>query len=532
MHRDLTTIAQTLVKEFAKEEQKGDSEVVSVNPIVADLATWYEKLRNAMEYQDEEVVIRSAVERILKRRLIFGGSGKTVAEPLARELLWAKYLGDTSMPEEKVDEVAERIDLYIQLEKEIVTKHKTGELRKFLSSDGKDQIHEWLTQVLSADLTMILKPTPQEELIAKFMFHILRKKIVIKDETEEEKDVQTFIAVRRAFLKDDKAFLRYNLFVQYFGSLDKKNIGKISDEFLTGYKVIEKNWSDPLKDRIFSYVKKQTPPFLILKQVLFKYKENLNRLFEIEDEFDKAVSQTCTVHYISISEKVQRALFRSIVFLFITKVLIAIVVEGSYERLVYGQIALLPMMVNIFVPPLMMASSIFFIKTPGKENSQQILRYIKSYLTDPEVGVIKIKRFDKKSGSIGVLYAIFLTVWLLSTGVIILGVVTLLTKLHMNIVSQGIFLFFMVTASFLAYRINQTAQMYKVYEERGDIRGALFDFIFMPFIYLGRRFTEGVSKINVLIVVFDFLIEMPLKSIFNFIEEWFVFLRHQKEKLD
>jgi hypothetical protein len=51
---------------------------------VAELATWYEKLRTAMEYRVDEVLLRAAIERILKRRLILGGNGQSISAPLIR----------------------------------------------------------------------------------------------------------------------------------------------------------------------------------------------------------------------------------------------------------------------------------------------------------------------------------------------------------------------------------------------------------------------------------------------------------------
>ena len=41
--------------------------------------------------------------------------------------------------------------------------------------------------------------------------------LVVADDTEEMRDTQVFIAIRKAYTKDDLAFLRYNLFIQFFG---------------------------------------------------------------------------------------------------------------------------------------------------------------------------------------------------------------------------------------------------------------------------------------------------------------------------
>src|SRR3990167_1945343 len=88
----LSKLANLLVTSFEREEIKNQTKNgINVNRFVSEIATWYEKLRNAMDYREEEVVRRAAIERILKRRLFFGGSGEKTAAPLMRELLWARY---------------------------------------------------------------------------------------------------------------------------------------------------------------------------------------------------------------------------------------------------------------------------------------------------------------------------------------------------------------------------------------------------------------------------------------------------------
>ena len=95
--RPLTPLAQLLVDSFEHHDAPGHGRKISVNPVVAKVASWYEKLRNAMEYREEEVMLRAATERILRRLLLLGGNAKTTAEPLVRELIWARYLENNSV---------------------------------------------------------------------------------------------------------------------------------------------------------------------------------------------------------------------------------------------------------------------------------------------------------------------------------------------------------------------------------------------------------------------------------------------------
>src|SRR3989338_6959957 len=108
-----TKLSQLLIAAYDKDHFQSQDKTISVNPVVADLASWYEKFRTAMDYRDDEVILRSTIERILKRRLILGGRGEKIAAPLIRELVWARYFPDSSIPESIVAKVAHTIDLYL-----------------------------------------------------------------------------------------------------------------------------------------------------------------------------------------------------------------------------------------------------------------------------------------------------------------------------------------------------------------------------------------------------------------------------------
>ena len=60
--------------------------------------------------------------------------------------------------------------------------------------------------------------------MSSFMYYVMRDEVKISDDTDEVRDVQTFLAVRRAYTKDDIAFLRFALFEQIFGPLNSHTV--------------------------------------------------------------------------------------------------------------------------------------------------------------------------------------------------------------------------------------------------------------------------------------------------------------------
>ena len=359
----------------------------------------------------------------------------------------------------------------------------------------------------------------------------MRKSIVIKDDSEENRDIQVFIAVRRAFAKDDIAFLRFHLFEQYFGKLKKENIHAVASNFAKGYEELENQMNYPLKERIVSYVKKQLPPFLIFAEVLRKERGGIRVLIDNVTEFQNSIFATATARYKTISSKVRTAIVRSVIFILLTKFLFAFSIEAAYDNIVVGHIEWKALIINIVAPPLLMVIASLFIRTPDNNNTKRIYDKIMSilFVNEPELDrplILNLKP-DKRNP---VLNFIFIILWwaafIVSFGLII----KILNGFHFSLASQAVFVFFVAIISFLTYRISQTAGSYTI-PARQNFLSPIMDFFFMPVIKVGRRFTEGLSQINIFIYIFDYLIETPFKEIFGFLEKWFFFLQTKREEM-
>lgn len=518
----LSSLSDVLIKSFEEKENPHLEERMKVSPLISKFASWYEKIRTAMDYREEEVILRAAIERILKRRLLLKGKGKTIAEPLTRELVWARYILDYNLSEPIIKQVEDTIDNHLQLKEALLEKRELKE----------GTINEWINELISSELEYILNPQKEKEVMANFMFQVLKNNIVIVDDTEQTKDVQAFIAVRKSFAKDDQAFLRYHLFQQYFGKLTHDNIKEVASSFKKGFEEIQNQLNYPRKDRIFNFSKNKSPIFFILEDMLRSYKGNIRELIKNPEEFKKVVFQACQARYNSISSKVKRAIARSVFFILLTKAFFGFAIEGTVENLLYGQIMWDSIILNIAIPPILMIIIAFFIRTPGKDNSQRIFSYIQVLLYEqtPKLNEpLKIRKNPENKNSFTNI--IFTFLWFIAFIVAFGLIVFVLTKLNFRWISQGIFIFFLSIVSFLAYRIYLMSRTYTV-EGKPGIFAPLFDFLFMPIIKVGRHFTEGISQINIILFILDFIIETPFKGISAFFEQWFFFLHAKREEME
>lgn len=515
-------LSSHLISVFEMHEKELNDEKITVNDLVSKVAYFYEKFRTAMDYGTEETILRRAIERILKRMLFLKQNPKSASENLIRELIWAGYFPNATVSQSLIDHVSSTITLHLELKEKILE-------RRILKNEDID---EFILDILSCEISSILILNKEKEAVVNFTFQILKDYVEIQDDTEQTKDIQVFIAVRKSFAKDDSEFLKYALFTQIFGKLRRENMDKVLSSFENGYKEIKYQLNYPLKDKILGYIKKKIPPFLILYDILSEEKGHIRTLAPNEEAFREKVFITCSKKYKTIGRKVKTAIIRSFIFILFTKAVIALAVEGTFESVFLGEIQWSSMILNTILPPSIMVIVGLGIRPPNEQNSEVIYRDIQRLLFEEKPDIaIPIALRAKPDNAHNLKDFIFSILWIFSI-FLMLGIIWLiLGKLNFNGLSKAIFIFFIAIISFLSYRIYQMADSYRVVK-KSNLFAPLFDFFFVPVIRVGQRLTEGVAQINFILIAIDFIIEAPFKTLIGFFEQWFLFVANKREELE
>ena len=161
----LNNFSESLVYIFEKAKNKPIESANIVNPLVSELASWYEKFRNSIEYRDEEVILRASIERILKRRLALGGNGTTTAKPLLKELVWARYFPESMYTEETIEGIEKIIDFYLKLKTNVVS----------IKVMKEHEMRDLMFQLMSSEIEEKLHPNAVEEAVGNYIFYVLQK---------------------------------------------------------------------------------------------------------------------------------------------------------------------------------------------------------------------------------------------------------------------------------------------------------------------------------------------------------------------
>ena len=101
-------VAKVEAAEEAEKASPVGEQMLEVNRIIAKAATFYEKVRYLIDYREEHTIRRSAIERILKRR-VFLEQQTHAGTILLQEMVDGQYLEK----EQATEELAREIDTVV-----------------------------------------------------------------------------------------------------------------------------------------------------------------------------------------------------------------------------------------------------------------------------------------------------------------------------------------------------------------------------------------------------------------------------------
>jgi len=502
-------------------------EVVEVTKAASLAASVYEKVRNVVELRDEHVLRRGAIERILIRRLGENGDSKRISEFVVREILWAGYLGKEGVPTSKVDKVSQILDKYLYLIRRV---------KKSFAGEEKKKLVSWLIGVCSAEVDRILVSFEKKDAIVGLMYQLVYNQVDLADEkSTQRRDVQVYLAIQRALYKSDEQFLSFlllKLFYPEWINGDKQVWERFFERILKIYDEVEQEVNYPLADRLTKYIKKMVASFLILDEVLRGNRGKNKEIFENEEKVEEEVRKVCKKKYAQLGVRLRRAVTRSIIYIFLTKMLFGFLLEYPYDKYILKEVHLVALGINALLPPSLMFFIGTTIKVPGKDNTDRIVDRIKSisYRGELFADVAKKAEFRlKKRVKRPLLTSLFVLIYILAFVVSFGLIYWVLAGLSFSIVSMAIFFFFLTAVVFFGYRVRLIAREY-VLIEKENIFAPIVDFFFVPFLKVGSWLSDAIAKINIFSYILDFIIEAQFKTIVEVVDEWIRFMKEKREE--
>lgn len=512
-------------------KQPVDGEVIQADEVASKVSAIYEKIKGVVDWREEHLLRKRAIERTLKRLIVFGEYGQPGAvEDMIHELIRGGYFANNTIEKTKIAAVQMIMDKYIYILNNVVHPQKQDEV----------YFQSWLLKIASYEIEQKLAPAAREETLMKFMTGEMIKVIKLREEgtvgkmSEEEKNVQIYIATQRALFKIDKSTITYYLLTRKFPDwsnlqMSSPELDEMTKNIYTIKNDLDRELNHPLATKFLRVCEKYDTPFLILSDIVASDPSLAEHRLANPQTLEGLISQFYNIRLNNLKGVMWRAALYSTISIFITKVLLALITEIPFDIFVTEQFHYSVLAINLMFPPLLMFLLVITARLPGAENLQRVTEEVKKIVYDgSERKAREIKVVSPKNKIIQFFVVLlYILTYVLTFGMVIYA----LRLLHFSIFSTGIFLIFLSTISFLGIKIRERGRELNVDRDEETIWQTVAIFFFFPVVRAGKWLVDRWSGLEITLLI-TILVDMPFLVFIAFIEQWTHFLRERREEIN
>ncbi len=537
------------VKKNSPKKEVEDSSKIVVSAMVSKLSFVYEKIRNAVDYDDDHLLRKNAIKRIFKRQLLIEGlivknfKSQELAIHLLTELIQAGYLENNSVAETKVLEIASILEKYIKLkydcfrnENLLFSFYGKRKRNKRRTSKAQKKLLNWILALAAAEIEENLDKDDVKREVVSDMYEILKSNISLPKDLPHNKDLdlQIYLAIARNYLNFDEDLLNFIVFKYYnknWSKIDTKGISEVAEKIDVLHSVALTQLNHPLGKQLDKIAKSYSLYFSILQEVIGDnpikvYDQALNN----HKSFVNLIKETCEKRFKKIKNRLWRAGFRSIVYIFLTKSIFVFLIEIPAVKWFGEDLNLFSLAINVSFPAFLLFIMIIFTWAPAKENTKKIIAGVEEivYSEKRRRNAIVLRKPPKRKF---IMDFVFNFLYLVGFSVTIYFIIKFLDFVQFNWVSITIFLFFLMFVSFFSFRIKRDIKKFIIIEPKENIFTFLFDFFYTPIVAVGKFLSNNASRVNIFVFVLDFIIEAPFKVLVEIFDDWIKYMKERKDDL-
>ena len=497
----------TLVKTKAR------AETVNVVGAGGALTAAYEQLRNAAENTEEHLLVQNAIRRFFKQLFITRDESvlRDGGNELAVELTLAGYVPNDSLTGAQVSEITRLINLYYQAYEQLYSERKIA----------VDQASHWILDVLAVEVESVINDHYKDTVFVEFAYAQLSNSIdesSLRGKKIDDFAAALYVAIHQALLKSDRAAVRTALIKRYQVSVERL------DEYVNFNQRLDSLIDSVATDTLYREVDRQGAPLRIIRRMIDE-RTDLDKLLVKREAFLEEFEKQVNTEYERVAKRINRAIVRSVIFLIITKVLIGVAIEVPYDYWSHGGIIWLPLVINLLFPPLYMIALRATHRLPGYANTRALIDRVDAMLYGDKLSLSGVRRSGRRFGPIfSLLYVV--------TGLLVFaGMLYLLLMLQFSLVHIAIFFVFLSAASFLGFRLSRLIRELEVVRSAQNGMTFVRDLLYLPFVVVGQWMSDKYSKVNIVTIILDMLIELPLKTVLRLVRQWGAFIDERKDRL-
>jgi hypothetical protein len=543
--RELSHYAKEYTKQYQMDWEYHHRAIVSpleVDELASKIAAAYEKVRKVIDWKEENLLRRGAIERILKRRLvseIYGISilpnlnAKEMAEPMILELMRSGYFDNGKIAKKQIREIENILNKYIRILDS--SRFPQGDSKKHVKN--KMEFYTWMLEIAACEIEEILAPAFKENALLNLMTNVIfeRNRILPSDKLSDlDRLVQIYIACMRTLYNFDDPIISYNVIkirFPFWVEETDDSIDLVIKQVHDVRQQIEADLNSEEGKQFFKLAGKYDAAYRMIGDVL----DGINNTPEVvreklanPEELKKLVEETYFKRKASLKGRLFRSAIYSTLSIFVAGIASFIIFEGPVAKLAGLEFSWLSLFIDLLIPSLVMFLLVIFIRPPKDQNLKVVQKEISKIIhrqNSEDVYEIDFRR--RKNKVLNLIFIIISIVcglasmsfifWLFEIGKVPW------TSMYIDTVNVAMVVF-------AAMAIKQKSKEITV-EDHGNFVEFLLELFSIPLAKIGQWFSAKWKKYNIFSALFTAVIDLPFSALIRIVEDWRNFLKERSSEI-
>ncbi|OHA68734.1 MAG: hypothetical protein A3A27_01440 [Candidatus Wildermuthbacteria bacterium RIFCSPLOWO2_01_FULL_47_18] len=509
-------------------EPKEAQGTIGVDEVASKVASFYEKIRGVVDWREEHLLRKTAIDRIFRRRILLAEHTGEMAEPFLQELIRGGHFPNNRIPTQKIEEVQRIINKLAAIMEN--SKH-------YVEGNQQGRLENWLLALGSCEIEELLAPPTREKALIDWMAEDMKERVQVRRKdtdriTEEDRVFLIYVGVHRSLYKLDDPTIALHLLERFYPnwkSVDSSALVSIAQTIQGTKERIENLLKHPLGEKFYQIIENYDTPYLLVGDILTKDPTGFENIVAVSGSFETAIREAYNKRLIKLKKRMRKAAFFSTLSVFLSKVLIALALEVPFDQYLNHGVNYSAIGWSISVPPLFLLALVMSVKSSSEENLQRMLLEVTKITLENERKSIKEVSLPKKRK--GFLAFLVVMVYLLTFVVTFGGLAWVLNKAGFSFLSMVVFLLFLSLVSYGGTRIRHRSRELMVGEQSQGFLFGIFDFFFLPVIQTGKWFSGQLVRYNILSILLNVLIEAPFQVFIEFLEQLRTFWKEKREEI-
>ncbi len=510
---------------------------IHIDDISSKVARFYEVVRKVIDWQDDAVLRRGAIERILKRILFPKLTGLStlvspdfLAESLTVELIRGGHLPNDSVPRERIAIVSETLEKHLFF-------LENSSSRGFLKVKEKINYITFIIEIMACEIEEILVNPEKEYGLMNLMTEALQKRIRLVPEnklSEAEKRKWVYISVCLSLYSLDDNFIFFQTLkgkFPFWHHPNQEQMKIINSQLDAIWKNLQNELQCPSTKKFTRITEKIDTVFTLIDDVLKNLEDkpkNILPVFENKEKLSQMITEAYQKRYTTLKTRLFRLAIFSTLSVFLSNWVTFYIVEVPLANIFYEGFNFLAAAADFAIPTAVMFFLVIIIRPPAKKNEKMAIDTTLGFIYQDEKQEYYQIRLAENKKSIfrlimNILYLIFMAA--VFTGV---AYAFILAKIP---VTSVIFDTFTIALTvFAAVTIRNKASELSV-DDRINLTDFLLDIFSVPVAKVGSILAKKWKEYNVVAILFNFVIETPFAIILDFIGRWSEFIKERRAEL-